>query len=92
MASDDPVVTCPECGEEIPVGEGLRSHLEKEMHGELSKSIREEMDNSDQITPATSKSTSTNSNVPSTNNSPENNQDSPLDNEQTSIRPSKLDQ
>ena len=44
MASDDPVVTCPGCGEEIPVGEGLRSHLEKEMHGELSKSIRKEME------------------------------------------------
>ena len=56
------------------------------------KSIREEMDNSDQITPSTSKSTSSNINVPITNNSPENNQDYPLDNKQTSIRPSKLDQ
>ncbi len=44
MASDDPVVTCPECGEEIPVGEGLRSHLEKEVHVKLSKSIRKEME------------------------------------------------
>ena len=63
--------------------------------GDLSKelkSIREEMDNSDQIIPSTPRSTSTDSNVPSTNNSPANDQDSPLDNEQTSIRPSKLDQ
>ncbi|MED5158950.1 MAG: hypothetical protein VYD62_01905, partial [Candidatus Thermoplasmatota archaeon] len=43
MASDALFGTC-ECGKEIPVGEGLRSHLEKEMHGELSKSIREEME------------------------------------------------
>ena len=44
MASDDPVVTCPGCGEEIPVGEGLRSHLEKEAHRKVSKSIKKDME------------------------------------------------
>ena len=44
MTSDETVVTCPECGEEIPVGEGLRSHIEKELHGELSQSIREDLE------------------------------------------------
>ncbi|MFL2646087.1 MAG: twin-arginine translocase TatA/TatE family subunit [Dehalococcoidia bacterium] len=80
------------------------SEIEQEIEGEAKelgevgdltkelKSIREEMDNSDQIIPSTSKSTSTNSNIPNTNNSPESSQDSPLDNDQTSIRPSKLDQ
>ena len=44
MTSDETVVTCPECGEEIPVGEGLRSHIEKELHGELSQSIKESLE------------------------------------------------
>jgi len=43
MASDDLVVIC-ECGKEVRVGEGLRSHFEKEMHGELSQSIREDLE------------------------------------------------
>ena len=44
MASDETVVTCPECGEEIPVGEGIRSHIEKKLQGELSQSIREDLE------------------------------------------------
>ena len=43
MASDALFVTCV-CGKEIPVGEGLRSHLQKEMHGELSKAIKKDME------------------------------------------------
>ena len=43
MASDALFVTC-ECGKEIPVGEGLRSHLEKEAHRKVSKSIKKDME------------------------------------------------
>ena len=63
--------------------------------GDLSKelkSIREEMDNSEQIISSTSNQSSIGSNVTNTSNTPANNQSSSLDDEQKSIRPSKLDQ
>ena len=56
------------------------------------KSIREEMDNSEQIIPSTSSQSSIGSNVTNASNAPANNQSSSLDDEQKSIRPSKVDQ
>jgi len=37
-------VECPECGAKFDIADRLRAHIETEVHGELSETIRSEME------------------------------------------------